>query len=63
MHLIKTHLNFLYKFSKELLNLTENVILLGDFNLVLDPELDRQGVTNSNLKAVEQVKFIMQNFC
>ena len=42
---------------------SENKVIIGDFNLVLDVELDRKNTYNNNNKSLEEVQNIMDEFC
>ena len=41
----------------------EHKIIIGDFNLVLNVELDRENTYNNNNNSKEEVEYIMEEFC
>ena len=53
--------SFFVELEKNIKELTENVILLGDFNLALDSKLDRWGTIHNNDKAKGQLEILMSN--
>ena len=54
---------FFQKISKLLTERQEHKIIIGDFNLVLDVELDRENTFNNNNKAKYEVENIMDEYC
>ena len=50
------------KIEQELMKRSEHKIIVGDFNLTLDVELDRENTYCNNNKAKEQVENIMDQF-
>ena len=46
-----------------LINCTEHLIIVGDFNLVLDHSLDRIGATQDKKKSLAVLKAMMQDLC
>ena len=53
---------FFKKVEKELRNRCEHKIVIGDYNLVLDVDLDRQNTYCNNNKAMEELKNIMDQY-
>ena len=41
----------------------ENRIIIGDFNLTLDIEIDRLNTYNNNTKSLNEVESMMDHFC
>ena len=52
--------NFFVDVVQKMTNMSEDQIIIGDFNLVMDPKLDRKGSTRNNHKARNAIETIME---
>ena len=55
--------NFFQNLKKNLKERSEHKVIIGDYNLTLNVEMDRLNTYNNNNKAKEEVENMMEEFC
>ena len=58
----KDNPSFIKNFQKDLRNRQENIIIIGDYNLTLDVDLDRNLTYHNNNKALREIENLMDEF-